>query len=224
MIDDDAPHEWLGICFIPDSLSNATGVWTQTSHVLGESTTTKPPGRCSTLSICPSINFCSVGPGHRGSIPSREAQTSTSFSSSLRCVLRPRSPVRHAWNTSSGRCPGSSPNQMPELPQLAPLDVEEQWLHSKSHLVHSASHPNSFQLLVFAISFFQSLHTICDCNWGSEQRLKDRNKDDEQSLAFWLNTPFTTTDPYRVRITRDVTLNRHFIMVEGFVYLNKNRT
>uniref|UniRef100_A0A668TFA4 RCK N-terminal domain-containing protein n=1 Tax=Oreochromis aureus TaxID=47969 RepID=A0A668TFA4_OREAU len=36
-------------------------------------------------------------------------------------------PVGHAWNTS----PSRHPCQMPEPPQLAPFDVEEQWLYSE---------------------------------------------------------------------------------------------
>ena len=49
-------------------------------------------------------------------------------------------PVGHARNTSRGRRPGGHPIQIPEPPQLALLDVEEQRLYSELLLGDRAPH------------------------------------------------------------------------------------
>ncbi len=116
-----------------------------------------------TVYYCPSIHPSSSaypGPGRGGSSLSRDTQTSlslvTSSSSSGGHRGVPRPAGRHSPRSSPGPPPGGTrpkhlpgkasrrhPEQMPEPPQLTPLDVEEQRLYSELLPSDWASHPIS---------------------------------------------------------------------------------
>lgn len=95
---------------------------------------------------------------------------------SLHCVLsHPHGlfPMGRAYNTSTGEASRRHFEQMSEPLHLAPLNAGEQHLYSVPPLKDRFSHylkerartpcsENSFQLLAFAILFFQSQPTDCD--------------------------------------------------------------